>query len=385
MQVVYTSPNRSHHYEYAKAFHRVGMLKAFVCGFSRLSPRAPLPEIGDLMKRHDIVQNLYLGSLKMKCPVGIKQQLAHASKCYLDKRAVPYVGEVDCVQFYNGAGLNCAKEAKRTGTVSICEAVNSHVEVQSQILCEEAQLLGIPYTPEYQPELERRIQEYETADYILVPSEFVFRSFLEKGFPADKMIKNPFGMPKVNYTVSPKEKPNGTVRILYVGQVHYRKGVRYLIEAFKLLDMPTKHLDIVGPVHQDSGVADIDLPEGVVFHGTQKGEDLARFYTDADVFVQPSIEEGLSLVIGEAMAYGLPTIATVNSGASDILEDSESGLLVGIRDPKAICSAIERLLEEAGLYQKISDSALRRVEELGGWLQSGDRLVASIAEVIDRA
>ncbi|MDB5148339.1 MAG: hypothetical protein JWQ57_2359, partial [Mucilaginibacter sp.] len=68
MKVIYTSPNRSHHYRYALALHQAGVLHKFVSGFSRWSPRAAFTEIGDKLVRSDKIQTIYLASLRFKAP-----------------------------------------------------------------------------------------------------------------------------------------------------------------------------------------------------------------------------------------------------------------------------------------------------------------------------
>src|SRR5271170_6815009 len=136
MLITYAAPNRSHHYFYAAALARAGCLKKFVCGFSRFSPRAPLPEVGDRLLRADHLQNLYLASLKMRLPSVISDELAYQSKIWIDRLAEHSARESDLFLFYNGAGLHTAGRLQSTGVIRAVEAVNCHVLVQERILRE---------------------------------------------------------------------------------------------------------------------------------------------------------------------------------------------------------------------------------------------------------
>ena len=97
---------------------------------------------------------------------------------------------------------------------------------------------------------------------------------------------------------------------------------------FAQLRHPRKELVIVGPRSEPSGLEGISIPDDVRFTGVLKGDDLSQAYRTASVFVLPTLEEGLALVLGEALAHGTPVIATVNSGGADLFTDGEEGFLV---------------------------------------------------------
>src|SRR4051794_3305400 len=103
MLVTYTSPNRAHHYAYAKALLAHGCLQAFVCGFPRFSPRARLPEFGRLLVRADHLQNLYVASLRIGS-TALSDELSYLSKRWLDRSSFGAADESDIFLFYNGAG-----------------------------------------------------------------------------------------------------------------------------------------------------------------------------------------------------------------------------------------------------------------------------------------
>ena len=220
------------------------------------------------------------------------------------------------------------------------EAVNSHVEVQRQIMEEEHRRLGLPSPHFHTREVARRVEEYQIADAILCPSHFVKKSFEEKGFPSESILVVPYGIDLHASPAFPQCDPK-TFRVLYVGQISVRKGLRYLFEAFRALRHPKKELIIVGPRTHQTGIEDLTPPDNTRFLGVLKGDDLTRAYQQASAFVLPSIEEGLALVLGEALSHGLPVIATDNSGGADLFTNGQEGFLVPIRSPEAIAEKLQ--------------------------------------------
>jgi glycosyltransferase involved in cell wall biosynthesis len=379
MLITYAAPNRSHHYFYAAALARAGCLHKFVCGFSRFSPRAALPEVGDRLLRADHLQNLYLASLKLRLPAAISDELAYRSKLWIDRLAEQPARESDLFLFYSGAGLNTARRLAATGVVRAVEAVNCHVLVQERLLREEHHRLGLPFQPFHPRETARRVEEYETADAILCPSQFVKQSFLEEGIPDERIFVVPYGLSLQDRAAA--DQPDDVFRVLYIGQISVRKGLRYLFEAFSRLQHPKKELWIVGPRTRQTGLDGIEPPPGTRFTGALKGEELARAYLGASVFVLPTIEEGLALVIGEALSYGVPVITTVNSGATDLFEDGREGFIVPIRASAALAQKLQQLADDDGLRRQMAGAARARAAALNGWDSCGEKLVAALGKM----
>jgi glycosyltransferase involved in cell wall biosynthesis len=100
--------------------------------------------------------------------------------------------------------------------------------------------------------------------------------------------------------------------------------------------------------------------------GVKDRRELHRYYSQGSVFVMPSIEEGIALVQGQAMACGLPVIATTNTGAEDLFTDGIEGFIVAIRDPEAIREKLLLLYQSPDLREEMSQAALRRVRAMGG-------------------
>lgn len=99
---------------------------------------------------------------------------------------------------------------------------------------------------------------------------------------------------------------------------------------------------------------------------------MAKFMSSSHVMVLPSIEEGLALVQGQALACGCPLISSTHTGAEDLFSDGVEGFLVPIRSAEAIRERLQELAEDPSLQQRMSEAALARVRHLGGWKDYGD-------------
>lgn len=154
--------------------------------------------------------------------------------------------------------------------------------------------------------------------------------------------------------------------LLFVGLISPRKGVDYLLQAFQtvLETHPDLKLSIVGKVADNQYYASLlsyaemnKLVDKVSWLGTMDRPSLAARYASSSMLVLPSLEETTPGVIAEAMAVGCPVVASRVGGIPDMLEDSQTGLLVGPRDPDGLALAILRLLEDRELSSSISEQA----------------------------
>jgi alpha-maltose-1-phosphate synthase len=388
MKITYTAPNRAHHYPYAEAMHRAGHLHAFISGFSRFSPRAALPAIGDKLKRHDFFQNLYLASLKFKAGDFISTQFNHLTNLSLDKASYKSARESDIFIFYRTEGYTTTQRLKKEGARTICimEEVNSHVDNQHLIMEEEYKKLGLGQYTEKIPDHEKRLKSYEIADYILCPSSFVVNSFLEKGFEPKRLLKVNFGFTPMASLDEPQPKNNKeTFRMLYVGQLNFRKGLRYAIEAFRQLRHPKKEFVIVGPKAGVTGLEKTEIPSGVVFTGTLKGEDLKEQYRKASVFVLPSLEEGLALVQLEALSFGVPILITTNTGGDDIIRDGQQGFIVEPGNAKAMAEKLQQMADDNTMLSCMSYEALKTAHAYGSWERSVLKLERLVRPLMNKS
>jgi glycosyltransferase involved in cell wall biosynthesis len=189
----------------------------------------------------------------------------------------------------------------------------------------------------------RELLEYDIADKVLVPSSFVTESFIKNGIAQEKIIQIPYAFSSKKFEDIRSISRKRQNAVLFVGHIGPRKGIGVLIEAMKLVrkKVPEAELWLVGTKNRliKSSVYDYDW---IHHFGILRGEMLFEKYQTASVFCLPSFEEGLALVLTEALRFGLPIVATPNSGAADILKTGENGFLVQAGDH---IETSERLIE----------------------------------------
>lgn len=141
----------------------------------------------------------------------------------------------------------------------------------------------------------------------------------------------------------------------------------YLLEAWKKLNLPNAELLLIGSLSHEMNPL-IRRYEGVFRHiPFVPNEQLLQYYGRSSVFVLPSVEDGFAVVIGEAMACGLPVITTYNTGAADIIAHGRHGFVVPIRSPEAIGEHLELLYRNPELRNEMAEAALNKAQTELGW------------------
>lgn len=164
----------------------------------------------------------------------------------------------------------------------------------------------------------------------------------------------------------------GTFRIICVSRITGRKGIRYLIEAVSQLisKYPQIRLQIVGEGNEkknlEEQVKKLKLENVVEFCGLIKHQNLPDYYRKSNVFVLPSLNEGMSNTMLEALASGLPIIATDTGGTRELIKGDINGLLIKMRDSGDIAQKIEILIQNKDLRQKMGKES-RSLAEKFSW------------------
>jgi len=238
---------------------------------------------------------------------------------------------------------------------------------QHEIISAEADFLNIEYFKD-RASLEREIEELYLADVIVAPSQYSANSYNDSDL-IKKIRVNPLG---ANFKYRDRKEKKSSLVVLMVGNSFLRKGTHYLIEAFKMIDRIDAELWIRG-----------DIPDSYLKLITDKRikiippvlpERLQEIYESADIFVQPSIDEGFGMTVLEALSYGLPLVVTENVGAKDLLT-SEVSITVPIRNPEALARAINLASEMPSMA---FDEARRKILENASWSKCAQRMLESV-------
>lgn len=297
---------------------------------------------------------------------------------YFDRRVASLLRDgCDIFHGWNGQCLASLREAKRMGALTIVERASSHINTQMRLIREEYRERGIESEPESAEVVERCLAEYEAADYVTVPSRFAYGSFIEEGFSPEKLILIPFGVDFVRF--KPQPKPDSLFRILFVGRLSLRKGFQYLLKAWNRLDLKNAELVLVGDVAADGKKVIERYRTGKEFKHVGYQLNPVSLFNSASVFICPSIEEGSALVTYEAMACGLPVIATTNAGS--VVRDGKDGFIIPIRDAEKIKEKIELFYADEKMRLEMGGSARERVSEFS-WNGYGDNLVKAYEKIL---
>jgi glycosyltransferase involved in cell wall biosynthesis len=275
-----------------------------------------------------------------------------------------------------GTARYAFESIRRVGGRAILSYPIAHNAFQARLYAEEAELApeyaaALPRLDSLPPDYTERLGiECELADRILVGSSFVRHSFVTMGFDARRFVVAPYGVDTLRFAPRTRPRRDGIFRVLFVGQIGQRKGLSYLFQAYERFRRHDSELHLVGSYVPGS---EVYARHAALYRYTPNvpNNQLPAVFHDADAFVFPSLIEGMPLVVLEAMASGLPVIATEH-GSADVLRDGIDGFLVPIRDAQAIADRLERLYRDPELREHMGrnarEQALRHT-----WSQSSQR------------
>lgn len=382
MKVVLSTIGTFHTFDLARQIHQRGALTAIFSGYPWFKLK------NQNLPRRNVKTFPYIQAPYMLFAAHLTRSRLlweWQSKLWFDRYVARHLPPCDVFCGLSGSALRSGMKAKSQGAGYVCDRGSSHIRFQDRILREEYRRQGIAFLGVDPRVIAREEAEYEAADLITVPSRFALDTFVEFGVPRQKMRQVPYGVDLSAFYPCAHRKDR-VFRVLFAGNVSVQKGVRYLFDAFQQLSCKYKQLIFAGSIspdlestlrqwHGDSQIS-------VLRHVPQPR--LKEIMSTSDVMVLPSVQEGLALVLAQAMACGCPVIASENTGAPDLFTDGREGFIVPIRNPGAIVDRLQLLADTPGLRSRMSEAALQRVKSLGGWAQYGERMHQVFSELIAR-
>jgi glycosyltransferase involved in cell wall biosynthesis len=383
------------HYAVPRALHRAGRLGAFYTDFwagpiirklsvGRLRPFAARFH-PDFIGRSSMVRSwnlqtlgweLFLrrrfadgsSSLKGRSPyhgfIEVGRRFARCVREHLKRRADL---KPDSVFFsYDTGALETLEWCRERGIKCILNQMDpNRVEVEL-VRAEERQWPGWAPAAIQVPEeyFTRREREWSLADRVVVNSEFSRQALLRQGVPPEKLSVMPLCYEaevrsrKSEPSTLDSQLSTTPLRVLFLGQVILRKGIQYLIETAKLLANENVRFDVVGPIGI-SREALATAPGNMTFHGRTGRVQAADWYRRSHLFVLPTLSDGFAITQLEAMANGLPVIATPFCG--EVVSDGVDGFVVPPRDAGALARTFQRYLGQPDLLVAQSKAALMKV------------------------
>ena len=271
-----------------------------------------------------------------------------------DRWAAVIVKDCDILLGAASSSLATGRAAQRMGATFVLDRACPDIRVQQALMIEEARKTGGTFHTNSPRFVERQVQEYEEADFILSPSNYSRNSFPEH--LRRKTVLAPL-IGRVHGIARPPKISGETFVLGVVGGHPLRKGYLYLLQAWKELALPNAQL------HLRAGTEIYEFPVLAKLVAEQPSvrvigyvPDIAEFYSGCDAFILPSVDDGFGMALFEALANGVPSIATRNCGASELLEDGHDALLIDAFSVVQIKDAVLRLYESADLRERLAAS-----------------------------
>jgi alpha-maltose-1-phosphate synthase len=338
-QFVVATPGRSVCDNNARALEKIGCLRFMALGTRRGITGVP-PDRTRLFPALGLANFIATKILSSYQAESFRARMFPWFDRWVEKQLLPGNHIISSYGYVAG----CFKFVRQHGGKTFLDAGNSHIDQYWEVVSEEHRRWKSPLPPFSPFWLERSREMLAETDFVLSPSSYVTNSFLTRGFKPGQILKNIYPVDLSLFQPEGKPRPkNRPLTIINTGSLSLRKGTPYLLESFRLIrrHIPNARLLLTNAVQDDvkpilSQYSDLPIEWSPMLAHTQLGERLRS----ADIFVLPSLEEGLVRTACEAMACGLPVILTPHTGANDFVQPGINGEVVPIRSAQAIANAV---------------------------------------------
>ena len=381
LNYILSNPGKFHHFEVGKILYKRNQLKKIICGYpwfklkNESIPKKLVASHGFLrILQEPIISSSYFNKLNSFVNQLNAKNIDRATCNHIDN-----INDIDVLLALSGSGLNSGKKMVKNNKIYICERGSSHIIYQNNILSDECKEYTNKNFKIDSWVIERELEEYENADIILTPSNFVKKTFEKFNISKAKVLN--YGVNTESFFKDSNiKKSQKYFDILFIGQISLRKGLHYLIDAFHKFKHPNKRLHIVGSHTLDKDFFENKIKgDNIIYYGHVDYLKLNNIVNKSHILVLPSIEDGFGLVVLFAIAAGCPVIASVNTGASEFAVNNKCGFSVPIRDANAITDKLEVLAENKNLLHEFSNNAENCITN-STWSNYVDRLDDLIIE-----
>jgi len=333
---------------------------------------------------------LKFGGLKL--PLGLlgtrRSAALHDRIVARNLRRIHDKDHIDIVHCWPSGALETLKTARELGIKTVLERPNAHTRYAMEVVGRECERLGVTL-PKSNPHafnayaLKREEEEFELADCLLCPSEFVAQTFLEKGVSKDKIVRHRYGFDASRFNfprsslIKADERP---FKMVFLGSCEPRKGLHYALDAW-LASKTSRDgvFYICGKyIHGYK-----ELLADRLAHPSVKDvgslSDVAPLLQKCHALVLPSIEEGSALVTYEARACGC--VLLVSNAAGAVCEHNKNALVHKVGDVSTLRSHIDMLASDAQLFSRLRNNSIAGVSELT-WDKAAESLIRAYQECL---
>jgi starch synthase len=283
---------------------------------------------------------------------------------HFDRFVARHLSRTDLFQGATGQSALSLRRARALGMRTVVDSVTTHAEDFHAVQRLECDKFGVALATG--PLMLRRVLgEYHHADVIRVMSEHARRTFLARGFEADRVIAaRPFldtgAFPRATFS-------EPAFRVVYVGMIEPWKGFHYLIDAFGQAAAAGSELIFWGGpgnrrISRYLAMQQARIPGLVVRPQSVRRVGFHEVYARASVLVHPSLSDGFGYVVAEAMACGLPVIVTSATGAAELVRDGYNGFVVPPGNTPLLAERIAYLARRRDLLPAMGANARHTIE-----------------------
>lgn len=317
--------------------------------------------------------------------------LGRSGACSLHDRIVArrlrnLADRIDIVHTFPLGAERTLETARELGIPTVLERCNAHTEYAYSVVRDECKRLGVEMPKGHEHEyneayLRQEEKEYALADYLFCPSEFVMRTFLERGFPREKLVRFQYGFDEENcYPPEAPRSRDAGLTVLFAAGCAPRKGLHYALEAWL---QSSAHRDGTFLVVGEFIPGYAERLAGMLSHRSVRvlgyRTDLADVMRSSDILVLPSIEEGSALVTYDARGCGCVLLVSDASGA--ICTHMENALVHKAGDVATLAEHFTLVNQDRALLETLRASSLSTANELT-WAVAGRKMAEAYRELL---
>ncbi len=383
-QVVVAHKGAREHFLAARALHRRGALAALVTDWygpasnaltralaacAPAAARALGAAAADLPRNRVIALRAFGIRSRLKLARAARagrllEEMAADDAAFARRLAALRLPAHDALFAYSYAALEAIDAARAAGALAIVDQIDPG-RFEYDLVREEAARFPAYVDPMGPPPpgyYERAEAEWRAADAVVVNSEWSRVALVRQGADPAKLHVLPLAYEASHPPETKLPRADRPITVLWLGSVILRKGIHYLVEAAcKLTHEPIRFV-VAGPI----GIRAEALraaPANVEWRGPVPRADAERLYREADVFVLPTLSDGFAITQVEALAHGVPVIATPNCGA--VVEHGRTGFLVPARDTDALADALRRFVADPALAASMQPACIAAATRFG--------------------
>lgn len=334
-----------------------------------------------------VAPTLSLGSLRLPYRALGSRRAFWLHDYVVSKRLEALTGSIDVVHVWPLGALRTLAVAQRLGIPTVMERANAHTRFAQEAVRAEGERIGVALPPDHEHAYNEDIlrieeEEYRKAFRLLCPSDFVRKTFSDRGFPIEKLLRHIYGYDETTYFPPPEpRRTSGGLKALFVGVCAIRKGLHFALEAW--LNSPA-HRDgkflIAGeflPAYEAKLAHMLSHPSVQVL-GHRK--DVPELMRRSDILLLPSIEEGFGLVCTEAMGSGC--VPLVSDACTDLCVHMENALVHHVAYVATLTDHISLLHSKPELLQTLRRNGLKLAPNIT-WTAAGVKLLEAYSQAVD--